>query len=261
MSAATDGKEDADTIAVVERAFYVLQAVASAGGPIGVRELARRTDLSPATALRLVRTLDAIGMVDRRPDGRIVVGSAVDTIAGDGAVTLDADRFRPLLGRIVEAFGEAATAAIDDGPETLFLAHVAPRAAVQVADVAGDRWPAHTTASGIVLMCAWAESRLEDYLVGDLSWDAPGTITDPVALRRRIERARADGFAWSVDELVADAAGLAVPVTDEAGSVVAAVGLYAPTYRLHPDLDGMAELPTRLAELVGRLSLPRGRRR
>ena len=257
MTATIESKRSHDTIAVVERAFFVLQVVASAESPIGVRELARRTDLSPATVLRLVRTLDAIGMVERRPDGRIVVGSAVDTIAGDGGTALGADRFRPMLTRIVETFGEAATAAVDDGPDTLFLAHVTPRAAVQVVDVAGDRWPAHTTASGLVLMGAWSDERLEDYLAGDLTWDAPATITGPGRLRRRIERVRLDGFAWSVDESVADAAGLAVPVTDDAGSIVAAVGLYAPTYRLHPDIEGMADLPARLSELVERLALPR----
>ncbi len=258
MSAVSEGKVDTrpatDTIAVVERAFFVLQAVAAAGEPLGVRELARRTDLSPATVLRLVRTLDAIGMVHRLPDGRTVLGGAIDTIAGDGAPAVDADRFRPLLGRIVETFGEGATAAIDAGRETLFLAHVAPRSAVQVTDVAGDRWPAHTTASGLVLMAGWVEDRLAEYLGGDLTWDAPGTWTDPVALRRRIERVRADGFAWSVDELLADAAGLAVPVTGAGGMTVAAVGLYAPSYRLRPELDGMADVPARLADLVRRLS-------
>ena len=49
------------------------------------------------------------------------------------------------------------------------------------------------------------------------------------------------------------AAGLAVPVIDAEGSVVAAVGLYAPTYRLHPDLPGLVDLPVRLMGLVGRL--------
>lgn len=242
-----------DTVAVVERAFFVLQVVAAAEAALGVREIARRTDLAPATVLRLVRTLESIGMVARRPNGAVVLAPGVDTLRGRGPTSPTADQFVPLLGRLVETFGEAATAAVDDGPETLFLAHVAPAAAVQINDVTGDRWPAHTTASGLVLMGAWSDERLSGYLAGDLAWDAPNAIADPTALRRRVESVRAAGFAWSIEELVAEAAGLAVPIVDEGGRIIAAVGLYAPTYRLHPDIDGMDDLPARLIDLVTRL--------
>ncbi len=255
MTTSIKGKtlERRDVIAVVERAFFVLRTVAGAGEPLGVRELARRTDLSPATTLRLVRTLEYLGMVQRHPGGDVVLGPGVDTLTGTGPGVPTADQFLPLLTRLVESFSEAATAAIDDGDHTLFVAHVAPGSAVQVADVTGDRWPAHTTASGIVLMGAWEPARLDEYLGGDLSWPAPGTITDPKTLRRRIDAARRNGFAWSVEELVADAAGLAVPLVDARDRVVAAVGLYAPSYRLHPDHPATEGLPARLIAMVERL--------
>lgn len=255
MTANMEGKtsERRDVIAVVERAFFVLRTVAGSGEPLGIRELARRTDLSPATTLRLVRTLEALGMVQRHPSGVVVLGPGVDTLTGDSPTAPTADQFLPLLTRLVEAFSEAATAGIDDGDHTLFVAHVAPDSAVQVADVTGDRWPAHTTASGIVLMGAWEPARLDNYLDGDLSWNAPGTITDPAVLRRRVDAARSGGFAWSVEELVADAAGLAVPLVDGRDRTVAAVGLYAPTYRLHPDLPATKDLPARLVDMVERL--------
>ncbi len=256
MSAATDRKPPVSpqTVAVVERAFFVLQAVAAEPQAVGVRELARRTALSPATVLRLVRTLQALGMVERRPDGSITLGAGVGTLTGARPPIPTAEQFVPVLGRIVEAFGEGATAAVDHGDETLFLAHVPAPSAVQVTDVTGDRWPAHTTASGLVLMGGWPEERLERYLSGDLAWDAPKTVTDPARLRRRVDQARTAGYAWSVEELVADAAGLAVPVQDAEGAIVAAVGLYAPTYRLHPDLDELADLPDRLVRLVAGLT-------
>lgn len=240
-------------MSVVERAFFVLQVVAAEPEALGVRELARRTDLSPATVLRLVRTLEALAMVERLPGGGVTLGPGVDTLTATGPRAPTSERLLPVLGRIVDTFGEAATAGIDDGDTTLFVAHVAPVAAVQVGDVTGDRWPAHTTASGVVLMTGWSEDRLDAYLAGDLAWSAPNTITDPAGLRSRIDEVHAKGYAWSVEELVADAAGLAVPLRDEHDQIVAAVGLYAPTYRLHPDLTDLADLPQRLIDLVRRL--------
>ena len=242
------------SVSVVERAFFVLQAVAAEPDAVGVRQLARLTDLAPATVLRLVRTLTGLGMVTRRPDGLITIGPGVETLTRSGPVAPTAERLMPLVSRVVERFNEGATAAIDDGDGTLFLAHLAPSSAVQITDVTGDRWPAHTTASGIVLMGAWPPERLDAYLDTDLGWPAPNTISDPGRLRDRVEQVRAAGYAWSIEELVADAAGLAAAVRDRAGTIVAAVGLYAPTYRLHPDLDGLDGLPRRLTELVDRLS-------
>ena len=95
-------------------------------------------------------------------------------------------------------------------------------------------------------MGAWSRSRLDLYLARDLGWNAPNTVTESELLRHRVEQIRADGFAWSIEELAADPAGLAVPVLDARGAIVTAVELYGPTYRLHPDLDGMDELPGRL---------------
>ncbi len=243
-----------DTVSVVERAFFVLQVVAAEPESLGVRELARRTDLPPATVLRLVRTLEALGMVARRAGGLVSLGPGVATLTAAGPRVPTAERLMPLLGRIVDTFAEGATAGIDDGDTTLFVAHVAPVSAVQIADVTGDRWPAHTTASGIVLMSGWIDDRLDAYLDGDLDWSAPNTMTDPALLGSRIDQVRTDGYAWSVEELVADATGLAVPLRNSQGTIVAAVGLYAPTYRLHPELAHLADLPHRLIDLVDRLT-------
>jgi hypothetical protein len=48
-----------------------------------------------------------------------------------------------------------------------------------------------------------------------------------------------------------------VPNRNAQGTIVATVGLYAPTYRLHPELAHLADLPDlpdRLIDLVNRLT-------
>lgn len=248
------GSPDRGTIAVVERAFFVLQTVTAADAALGVREIARRVDLSPATVLRLVRTLESLGMVERQPHGSVTVGPGVHSLLPAEPPGPSTARLLPLLARMVDSFHEGATAGIDDGDSILFVAHVPAPSPVRLADATGDRWPAHTTASGIVLMGSWTPDRLDTYLAGDLAWDAPNTVTNPTELRRKIDAAKSNGYAWSVDELHADASGLAVPIVDHARRIVAAVGLYGPSYRLRPDLPHLADLPRRLANLVIRLT-------
>ena len=237
-------------IAVVERAVAVLQTVAAAEAPVGLRELGRRTSLSPPTTLRLVRTLEGLGLLERLPDGGIRVGPGITTLLPTSDAGIPVAVLEGILRRMVEVFGEGATAGIDDGDGTLFVAHVAAPSAVQVADIAGDRWPMHTTASGFVLMAGWPEERLVEYLARPLRQPTPKTPADPGRIRDRVAQAREQGYAWSVEEATLDTCGVAVAIPDRSGATAAAVGLFGPLYRLSPD-DGLGR---DLARLVGELS-------
>lgn len=237
-------------IAVVERAIHVLQAIAAAEAPVGLRELGRRTSLSPPTTLRLVRTLEGLGLIERLPDGSIRSGVGVNTLIPAAAPGVPVAVLEGLLRRMVEVFGEGATAGIDDGDGTLFVAHVAAAGAVQVADVTGDRWPMHATASGLVLMTGWSDERLSTYLAEPLQQLTPKTPTDPSHVRERVAQTREQGYAWSVEEATLETCGVAVPVTDRSGTIAAAVGLYGPLYRLSPADDDVGPA---LSALIGEL--------
>ncbi|NNE96797.1 MAG: hypothetical protein HKN24_12295 [Acidimicrobiales bacterium] len=113
----------------------------------------------------------------------------------------------------------------------------------------------HTTASGLVLMTAWSPERLDTYLAGQLQQPTPMTTTDPAAIRDRVSRAHADGYAWSVEEATLETCGLAVPINDRRGTVVAAVGLFGPLYRLSPSQE---DLGPHLAKLAAEFTRGQG---
>src|SRR5579875_1671808 len=68
------------TTRTVERALDLLAEVAASDG-LGLVEVARRVGLSPATALRLLRTLEAAEYVVRDADGAYHGGSYLIQIA------------------------------------------------------------------------------------------------------------------------------------------------------------------------------------
>lgn len=64
-----------DDRSMVERMFAVLEVVAAEpAGELGLRELARRADLSPATASRLVAACAKWGGLERTDSGGVQLG-------------------------------------------------------------------------------------------------------------------------------------------------------------------------------------------
>jgi len=229
-----------------------MQTVAAAGRPIGVLEIGRRSGIPRSTASRLVARLHDMGMLERAADGTVITGSGVESLrSADSSPELSlADRTRPLLARMVDQFGESAALTVDTPAGAHYVAGMTGPGAVQVPDSTGRSYPFHLVAPGIVLMSAWPATRLDRYLAGTLEAANRMSVTDPQLIRERVEQARGSGGAWTNQELDLEVNGVAVPLRDSAGEVIAAVSLYGPAYRLSP-----ARLPNLISDLSS-LPLP-----
>lgn len=236
----------------VERAFHLLQLVVAADAPVGVRELSRRSGLAKSSVGRLLGILDAIGMVERTSDGSARPGTALATLTRriERTPAVLREQLRPLTADLEREFGENAAVGVDDPAGFLYLASTRVTTAVQVADPAGETYPHHLVAPGLVTMSGWSEGRLRRYLDGVLEAPTANSITDPAAIRSRLERIRSDGYAWTDQELDLDVNGLAVPIVDADGRQIAVATLYGPAYRL--SVEAQPDLGRRLAEFVDR---------
>ena len=246
--------ESSSTTGTVHRAFDLLRLVVAAEAPVGVRELARRAGLPTSTTGRLVGTLAELGMVERTARAELAPGPGLAALvpgASHGALAVR-ELLRPLVGELRDRFGENAALVVDDGDAVRYVASARLDAAVQVADPVGERHPFHLVAPGLVAMAAWPAERLDAHLEGELRAATERSVTDPGEIRARLEAVRRDGWAWTDQELDLEVDGLACPVRDRSGAVVAIASLYGPSYRLSartsPGLgDAMVELVERRA--------------
>jgi DNA-binding IclR family transcriptional regulator len=221
------------TVQSVERAAALLRVLSAANEPMALGELAAAVGLAKPTAHGLLRTLAGAGFVDQEPvTGRYLVGSGLLRL---GSVTLDLNELRSETLNWVDTLAartgeEARIAAYRDGAAV--VAHHVFRAGpgVQVMDT-GRALPLHATALGKVLV-AFDPGAARSVVGRQLDRLTFRTITDRSALLRALADARDTGWASAVSEARPELAGIAAPVRDRGGYVVAAVGIAGPVPRL-----------------------------
>lgn len=216
---------EAGSTRTVDRAFDLLAAVTeNARGRASLSELARATELSPATASRLLATLVRRGLVRRDEQGLYRPGLGLMQMA---AVVLRGEPLYELAGahlvELAQASGETANlgVAVDDD-RALYLRQVAGDQRVQTATWTGRTIPREGTAMGAALA----------------------------------GRVGSDGYVVSRGALEPEITSVAAPVRDYHDEVIAALSILAPSYRTDErDADRYGRL---LAEHARGLSLALG---
>jgi len=129
--------------------------------------------------------------------------------------------------------GETVNVAILDGDRVINISEVRGPAAVALHTWVGQSTPPHATSSGKVLL-AHAAPDPRALLGDDLPRFTERTVTDVDTLLVQLDEIRDRGWAGTVEEYEVGLNALAAPVRDHTGSVVAAVSVSGPSYRLTP---------------------------
>jgi DNA-binding IclR family transcriptional regulator len=237
----------------VERAFTILQCLA--GGPAGVSEVAERVELPKSTVWRLLSTLQELGAVEQSGSGTTYrIGDAMIDIAAGALPGRNIIHVaRPHLVELVDALGEIAGLSVLDGRDVVYLDQVDADNLVQVRDWTGERLPAHSASSGLVLLAHLPRNDRERYLTGPLVASVAGTTIDAGDLRTRLDAIAARGVEWTCEEFVPGISSVAAPVFGAGAEAVAAVHAHGPAYRFPADgsQDDIANL---VAETARRIS-------
>ncbi|MCU0509973.1 MAG: IclR family transcriptional regulator [Anaerolineae bacterium] len=200
-------------------------------------ELSARLDLPKSTLHRFLVGLERNGLVRRghddnkwRPGHRLVIWGSV------ASATNDIQQIAaPIMRELAETTRETILLTEYHVGEVVCMDKIETSHSVRIALDVGSRRAPHAGASSKVLMAYLPEDEVERIIEVGLPRYCERTITDPVALRSELERIRQCGYALSYEETDCGAWGIATPVRDWSGAVVAAVGLAGPTVRYSDD--------------------------
>jgi IclR family pca regulon transcriptional regulator len=239
----------AETLQGLERGLAVIQAFSREAPAMTLSEVARRTDISRATARRILLTLESLGFV--RSDGRDF--SLSPRILSLGWAYLSSlnlwEIARPFMEDLSAEVRETCSAATLDLPDIVFVARVpAPRRILMMSLEVGSRLPAHATAMGRVLLAGQSDELVAAHLAETrLDPLTHRTTTDPARLRAIVAAVREQGFSLVDEELELGLRSLSVPLRGPDGVPVAALNLCAAAARVSVEDMRAGFLPGMLA--------------
>ncbi len=221
-------------IAAVDRTLDLLEAL-SRLGPASLAALAESAGCTRTAAFRLLRTLKSRGFtIQDEARGLWRLGarwSALGRAAADqGALAATAMPFMTALGK---ATGENVYLRVRDGMESETVAIYQTDPTIRVYSEIGKRGALHAGSSRVLL--AFAPEPVQTQLLAQrLNRFTPATRIDATWIAADLQRIRSRGYLITSDEVVAGSVGIAAPVRDASGAVVAVMHISSPSMRMRP---------------------------
>jgi len=214
----------------VERAVAILELFDERTPDLSIADVVSALNVHRSTASRMMATLERHGLLEQTDvPGRYRLGLGLVTLAG-----LVLNRFpvralaRPRLRELRDQTNETAWLGMLDGHSVIYLDQASNRHVTVNVDWVGRRQALTDGVTGRLLL-AFQPADVIERLVDEA---APGAVglsdVELASVRRR-------GHAVCVGDADDSYTGVAVPIHDHRGAVVAAIALGGPTYRVSPE--------------------------
>ena len=218
----------------LERAVVLLRAVAEEPGGRSASALARATGLPRSTVTRTLRTLADRGFAAESGGGWRLGDELVRMARAADPHRAIVEAARAPLARLRDDVEESALLAVPRGRTGMeILLQLDPERHIGVTRWVGAGVALHASAAGKLILAELGEAELDEWLRTErpLAF-TERTVVDRKALRDELVRVRRRQWAELADELEEGLASISVPVRVEGASLVGAVGLSGPTFRL-----------------------------
>jgi len=236
------------------KSMAVLDLVAAEERPLGLVEVTERLGLSKPTVHRIMRQLEDEGLLRREPlRDRYSVGPRLFTLSINAlSSAVQGGAVHAILADLVARIGETCNIGVLDRVEVVYVDRVECNWPLRLQLAPNSRVPAHCTANG-KLMLAFLTSHSRSRLVANMTLArfTENTITDPARLEKECLAIRRDDYAINDQEYHLGLIGLAVPIRDGDGRVVAGLAMHSPLPRL--DIEGLREHLPVLREAAARM--------
>lgn len=222
------------SIAVLDRALDVLEALADGSEPLGVTELARRVGATKSAAYRILANLERRGYVSKdATTARYALGSRLAYLGQRSLGAFDLRQVaRPVLDELNRRFHETVNLGVLEGDEVVYIDMVESHHGLRMAARVGARDFVHATALGKALLAFSPPEAIQRRLQRPLPRRTDRTITDPGLLAEELARVRGRGVAEDHGENELGARCVAAPIFDHDGGVIGAISVSSPESRL-----------------------------
>jgi DNA-binding IclR family transcriptional regulator len=240
----------------IRRGVEVLLSLATdealAGTGLGVTRISELLGREKSQVSRALKALSEYGLVERDKHAGYRLGwrlYALAQLAGERRLLEAAG---PMMRRLAHSLGERVHLSVLQGAEALTVLSESPGRSVQTTGWAGRVTPAYCTSAGRALLLDWDDDEIiAVFAKVELVSLTAKTVRTPRKLAAAVAAAREEGFVVVDGEFEPDLIGVAVPVRDARGAIIASLNASAPRYRF---VDRVPEAARELAAVSASLS-------
>lgn len=249
-----------DSVRTVSRLVEILNCFSKEQATWSLKELSLKLEFPKSTLHRYLVSLEFHGILRRGPtDGLWRLGYQLTTWGILAAASSGLRQVaKPAMKDLVVATGETAILTVYQPFFIECIEKVETTHPVRMTlDVGRTRMP-HAGASSKILMAHLPEEEIQSIVrERGLPKLCNNTITNPHVLKTELAKIREQGYAQSKEETDMDAWGVAVPVYDEEGKVIAGLGIAGPISRFREELaknhiKSCEEAANRITSMLGK---------
>lgn len=234
-------KADRHSIQSVDRALFLLETIAEAGGEATLTELSTRTGLNISTCHHLLATLIKRGFAAKVQGRRLYALGARILYLGHACLQVDLPRrAQPYLEAVNQATGETVHLAGLQGDAVITLAVREARHAVRVeTGKVGKVEAPHATAIGKAMLAWLPEDEMRRILGDGMKRFTDNTITEFPDFVEALRVVRRNGYAIDREEFLPGVICVGAAIRDQVGTVIGALSVSTPTMRASEDHIGL----------------------
>jgi IclR family acetate operon transcriptional repressor len=221
------------SIQSVDRALFLLETIAEAGGETTLTDLATRTGLNISTCHHLLATLIQRGFVTKVAGRRLYALGARILYLGHACLQVDLPRrAQPYIEAINRATGETVHLAALQGDTIMTLAVREARHAVRVdTGKIGRMEGPHATSMGKAILAWLPEDEMQRILAHGMKRYTDKTITEFPPFLESLRVVRRNGYALEREEFLPGVLCIGAAIRDQAGTVIGGISASMPLMR------------------------------
>ncbi|MET7287078.1 IclR family transcriptional regulator [Streptomyces sp. NPDC005573] len=215
--------------------------------PRELREIAALWGVHRTTALRIVQTLIAGGLIRRDERGRYGVGFRLAALASAALDQFDLRTVvHPHIVELSERVGETVQFAVPQGSRIVYVDKIEPPDSIRLNTRIGGYVTLHTAGVSKALLAHLPPEEREKFLA-EAAFErfTDTTLTSRTAFEERLAEVRAQGWAYDDGEYDAISNCVAAPVWDHSGTAAGGISITAIKSR-----SGLSDLRAHLPALL-----------
>lgn len=236
----------------VQLALQVLEAVAFAGEPLGVTQIAERVGATKSSVHRHLLTFVENGYLVQDSASSLYAPGPMCRLLGHVAPETNiVELARGAMQELREALGHSVVLSTTTPRGPIVMTTLSSRSPIEIGVRPGSELPFHASAQGKLFLAHSPRPVQERILARPMQIYTPKTVTDRSRIEQELVRILRDGFASAPEQVLLGVNAVAAPIFDQNDACVASLAVVGSIQHLQtvPDQETVNEVKRCAAQI------------